>query len=383
MQEHLVSNLQTLFYKRNAKRKRESSYDVTGGNNDFILIEPGETKTFSKISGPSIITHFWCTIGNCDPTSKNNSIGHEEYNVRKTVLKIFWDDEENPSVQAPLGDFFGLGHGITKNYVSQPLQMSPEDGHGFNCWFPMPFRKSATFTLTNDCNTKMRLYFYIDYEAVPQLPEDVLYFHALWHRELPTKGIPHDARATHADWIFGSEKDKNLTGEGNYVILDAEGSGHYVGCNLNVHNLNTSLLWDWPGEGDDMIFIDGEKWPPSLHGTGMEDYFNLGWSPTQVQCAPWQGAILAGDHHFKGKYAFYRYHVQDPIIFEKSIKVTVEHGHNNLRSDDYSSTAYWYQTEPHLPHAEILPVEQRLPVDENQLWWTGRVETAENTAIIK
>ena len=257
--------------------------------------------------------------------------------------------------------------------------MSPEDGHGFNCWFPMPFRKDATFVLTNECNTTMRYYFYIDYEEVPALPEDALYFHARWNREFPTQGVSESEKKNHANWIFGGPEDKNTTGEGNYVILEAEGEGHYVGCNLNIHNLNPSMLWDWPGEGDDMIFIDGEAWPPSLHGTGAEDYFNSAWSPTQEQCAPWHGIILAADHHFKGKYAFYRYHVQDPIPFRKSIKVTIEHGHNNLRTDDYSSTAYWYQAEPHKAFAPILPVDQRLPVDEHLFWWTGEVKCSKNT----
>lgn len=383
MGDYHVSELNTLFRKRNGKRRRVSSYDVTGGNDDFLILQPGETRTFACLEGPGVITHFWCTMGNCDPASESGAMGHEEFNVRKTVLKIFWDGEENPSVQAPIGDFFGMGHGITRNFSSQPLQMSPQDGHAFNCWFPMPFRKEAKFVLTNECNTVMRYYFYLDYEAVPQLPEDTLYFHAVWNREFPTEGVPKEERATHADWIFGGPQDKNTTGDGNYVILEAEGSGHYVGCNLNIHNLNMSMLWDWPGEGDDMIFIDGEKWPCSLHGTGTEDYFNTCWSPTETQCTPWHGIILAADEHYKGRYTFYRYHVQDPVMFEKSIKVTMEHGHNNLRSDDYSSTAYWYQQEPHKPLPEILPVDRRLPVDEHLMWWTGKIRHCENRALIK
>ena len=383
MEAYRVCELNTLFRKRNVQRKRESSYDITGGNDDFIIVEPGQTVTFANIAGPAVITHFWCTMGNCDPASESGAIGHEEFNVRKVVLKVFWDGEENPSIQAPIGDFFGLGHGITKNFTSQPLQMSPQDGHAFNCWFPMPFRKGARFELTNECKTTLRYYFYLDYEKVAELPEDTLYFHAAWNREFPTEGVPKEERASHKEWIFGGEQDKNVTGDGNYVILEAEGSGHYVGCNLNIHNLNPSMLWDWPGEGDDMIFIDGEKWPPSLHGTGTEDYVNTAWSPTEEHCDPWHGIILAANEQYKGKYSFYRYHVQDPIVFEKSIKVTIEHGHNNLRSDDYSSTAYWYQQEPHKPQAELLPVDQRMPVDENLMWWTGEIRCAANKGTIK
>lgn len=377
--EYTTANLQNIYRKRTGKRMRLSSYDRTGGNDDFICISPGDTVTFAAITGTAVITHFWCTLGNIPTGNTDGSIGHEQFNVRKVVLKAYWDNEINPSVQAPLGDFFGMGHGITKNFVSEPLQMSPEDGHGLNCWFPMPFHQQARFTITNDCQTTLRFYFYLDYELVPSLPEDTLYFHAIWNRECPTTGITPADRSSHKEWTFGGPKDKNTTGDGNYIILDTEGNGHYVGCNINIHNLNPSVLWDWFGEGDDMIFIDGEPWPPTLHGTGTEDYINCAWSPTQEQCAPWHGIILSGDKLYKGKITYYRYHIQDPIIFNNSIKVTIEHGHNNMRSDDWSSTAYWYQTEPHKPHKEILPVEKRLPISESEFWWSGTIEYEKNT----
>jgi hypothetical protein len=118
-----------------------------------------------------------------------------------------------------------------------------------------------------------------------------------------------------------------------------------------------------------MIFIDGEKWPPSLHGTGTEDYVNMGRCPQQEYSAPYHGLILGGRDNWKGKISYYRYHIQDPITFEKSIRVTIEHGHANHRSDDWSSTAYWYQTEPHAPFAKILAVKERLPVEEETLLW--------------
>lgn len=157
---------------------------------------------------------------------------------------------------------------------------------------------------------------------------------------------------------------KNTTGDGNYVILEAHGKGHYVGCNLNIHNLRETREWNWYGEGDDMIFIDGEPWPPSLHGTGTEDYFNTAWCPQQEVCTPYHGIILGGGPNWSGKISVYRYHIQDPVMFDESIKVTIEHGHNNHRSDDLSSTAYWYQSEPHLPFAPLPKVKDRMPLPD-------------------
>ena len=174
--------------------------------------------------------------------------------------------------------------------------------------------------------------------------------------------------ASHNDWCFSG---KNTTGEGNYVILEAEGRGHYCGCNLNIHNLSDSALWNWPGEGDDMIFIDDEK-TPSLHGTGTEDYVNMAWCPQQEYSAPYHGIILGGKDNWMGKITYYRYHIQDPVMFEKSIRVTIEHGHNNNRSDDWSSTAYWYQTEPHKPMPPLPPKEDRLPLADEAVIWGNR-----------
>lgn len=282
----------------------------------------------------------------------------EQALYRKVVLRMFWDGEKNPSVQAPIGDFFGMGHGITKNYWSAPLAMSPENGQALNSFFAMPFGLSARIQI--ECNTErpIKLYFYVDYELYDRESETPLRFHAIWRREI-TKGIPDNI--SNALYEFGGE---NRTGDQNYVLLDAVGKGHYVGCNLNIHNLRATREWNWYGEGDDMIFIDGESWPPSLHGTGMEDYFNTAWCPQQEYCSPYHGIVLGGGPNWSGKISVYRFHIEDPIMFEKSIRVTIEHGHNNHRSDDYSSTAYWYQTEPHKDHPLILPVDQRLPLPD-------------------
>lgn len=359
------ADLSSLAIMRDNKRRRVSSYDRSGGNDDRIYIKPGETRTFAELEGAGYITHIWMTYGNDGVKDEQ-----EEFNLRKIYLQFYWDGEENPSVQAPLGDFFGMGHGVSRNFVSEPLQMSPQDGRSLNCWFVMPFSNGAKLTITNECQSTLMLYFYIDYEQHESIPEDMLRFHAKWHRECPTEGMDEKSCETHNAWCFGG---KNTSGDGNYTILEAKGRGHYVGCNLNIHNLCTSTLWDWPGEGDDMIFVDGEKWPPNLHGTGTEDYVNMAWCPKQEYNAPYHGLILGTDDNWKGKTTYYRYHVRDPITFEKEIRVTIEHGHNNNRSDDYSSTAYWYQTEPHMLFEPILPVEQRMPIDERELLWTGQV----------
>jgi hypothetical protein len=207
------------------------------------------------------------------------------------------------------------------------------------------------------------LYYYIDYEELPELPQDTGRFHAQWRRQNPTDGISDHAMTGHTYNHAG----RNLTGEGNYVILEAEGRGHYVGCHLDVDNLRhppypatTYRETNWFGEGDDMIFIDDDVWPPSLHGTGTEDYFNMAWGFERPYSAPFFGVTLTGEEGETGKISAYRWHILDPVRFEKRIRVTIEHGNANWRSDDYSSTAYWYQVEPHKPFG-IMPMRERLP----------------------
>lgn len=349
------ASLPTLAFAREGKRMRASSYDRNGGNDDRIYIPSGGSSVIADMDKPGIITHIWVTITTVvTPTEKNY--------LRKIILRMYWDGEETPSVEAPIGDFFGMGHAQSRNFVSQPLQMGPEDGKGFNCWFPMPYEK-ARIEVANECDSTIKLYYYVDYEQHEVLPDGLLRFHALWHRENPTGGIS-DSGMENKEYCFGGQ---NTDGTGNYVLMEAEGRGHYVGCNLNIHNLRDTSRWDWPGEGDDMIFIDGEPWPPRLHGTGTEDYFNMAWCPTQEHNAPWHGIILPGLDNWKGYITYYRYHIQDPVMFDRSIRVTMEHGHDNRRSDDWSSTAYWYQTEPHKPFPPFPVCEARLPIEEEVL----------------
>ncbi|GFP22617.1 hypothetical protein HKBW3S44_00850 [Candidatus Hakubella thermalkaliphila] len=327
--------------------KRVSSWDRTGGNDDRLHIPPSDTAELADISGCGCIKHIWVTIACEEPNY-----------LRKIILRMWWDGEEHASVEVPLGDFFGIGHAQTRNFASLPLQMSPQDGKGFNCFFPMPFASGARMVVTSECSSEEVLfYYYIDYHAYKQPLEGMGRFHAQWRRQNPCDGIS-DEGMTNEEFEFGGE---NTTGEGNYVILEAEGQGHYVGCNLNIHNLRLTDAWNWYGEGDDMIFIDGEPFPPSLHGTGTEDYFNTSWCPCEVYTAPYHGITMPGGDNWSGKISLYRFHIEDPIVFQKSIRVTIEHGHANRRSDDYSSTAYWYQAEPHLKFPLLPRVEERLP----------------------
>lgn len=356
------NSLDTLFQLKNCKSKRISSHDKLGGNKDWIDIAPGETRIFAEIDETAIIRHLWCTVGTSDPLY-----------ARKTVLRMYWDDETAPSVEAPLGDFFGIGHGLIKNFVSEPLMMSPQGGKGFNCFFPMPFKTSARLELTNECKSAVSLYFYVDYETYDDLNGDVGYFHAQWRREQDTQGWADPGvniltrkanKPGYPDWFPEAWLTPNLDGKDNYVILEAAGRGHYVGCNLNI-DCTEMQANDWYGEGDDMIFIDGDSYP-TIVGTGTEDYFNTAFGPSEEYNAPWHGiTVNQGDAewHWRGKNAMYRFHIKDPIRFSSSIRVTIEHGHANKLSHDYSSTAYWYQTEPHKPFATLPPAALRLPKD--------------------
>jgi hypothetical protein len=345
-----MTSLGQLPFLRNYRSRRASSYDVTGGNRDWWEIASGETKTLMAEELPGCIRHIWMTVGGDDTFP------------RKLVLRMFWDGEESPSVEVPLGDFFGIGHGVFKNFWSLPLQMSPDDGRGFNCWFPMPF-DSARIELTNEGELPVNVYFYLDYEQYPEkLGRNVARFHAQWRREFKTDGWLFEK--VNNDNVFEIwDRRPNVTGDDNYVILEATGSGVYVGCNLNIDVFEPQAN-DWYGEGDDMIFVDGEPWPPKLHGTGTEDYFNTAFGPRTEFNTPYHGITLYSgtpEWPWSGKNSMYRFHVEDPIRFRESIRVTIEHGHANDLSNDYSSTAYWYQTEPHGPFPALLPLALRLP----------------------
>lgn len=312
--------LSKLGQHQNFRSKRISSYDRTGGNRDRLTIEPGETAVLAKIKGPAAIHHIWVTIS------------AEPFYGRKLILKMFWDGEESPSVEVPVGDFFGVGHGLNRNFSSLPINCSSH-GRARNCYWYMPFLKSTRITVTNEGTRRVgAFYYYIDYRELEELPVKTPYFHAQYRQEIPCE----DGK--------------------NYLILDAAGHGHYVGCILSI--LQRAMGW-W-GEGDDMIYIDGEK-TPSLYGTGSEDYFSDAWGMREDE-NPFYGCPLQEpDFQTGSKATVYRFHIPDPLPFKKSIRVTIEHGHANNRSDYFSSVAYWYQSEPHRPFPPLPPVKERLP----------------------
>jgi hypothetical protein len=274
--------------------------------------------------------------------------------LKALVLRMYWDEEKSPSVESPLGDFFGLGLGDYLVYESAPLNVAPN--RALNSYFPMPFQKHARITLTNEGSKDVpAFYFNIDYRAYPRpLPGDSLYFHAQYRQASPNHGWTNEWQ-TNGDRIV--EDKKNLDGAGNYVWMEAQGRGHFVGVTMSV--LQNQDAW-W-GEGDDMFFVDGES-TPSINGTGSEDYF-LGafdFGDKAFSFAQF-GAPLKGEERAGSRSSVYRFHLDSPITFTKSLRATIEHGHANARSDNYFSVAYWYQTEPHAAFPTLPKLEDRLP----------------------
>ena len=312
--------------------KRSSSYDRTGGNADARQVAPGDTITVLDEAGPGQISHIWFTIAD-----------KEEKHLKKIVLRIYWDGESAPSVEAPIGDFFGLGNGDYFLYQSTPLAVGADKA--LNCFFPMPFRKHARVTVTNQGKEPIdALYWNIDWRKLAQpVPATAGYFHAQYRQATPNAAIP-DAKV-------------NLDGKNNYVWMEATGRGHFVGVTMSV----TENSDGWWGEGDDMFFIDGEKLP-SINGTGSEDYFLGAWDFGGKPFAYGLfGAPVVGPEKKGSKWSLYRFHLDSPIPFTKSLRATIEHGHANDRGDNFSSVAYWYQSEPHAAFPLLPTVEARLP----------------------
>jgi hypothetical protein len=312
--------------------KRISSYDRSGGNDDSRPLAAGETLTLLEEAGPGEISHVWMTIAS-----------EERFHLKKMVLRMYWDGESSPSVEAPVGDFFGLGLGEYFLYQSAPLSVGGDKA--LNCFFPMPFQKHARITLTNEGKQRAdAVYWNIDLRAFKaELPVDTLYFHAEYRQATPNAALP------------GSKT--NLDGKSNYVWMEASGRGHFAGVAMSVVENQDG----WWGEGDDMFFIDGEKLP-SINGTGSEDYFlgawDFGGKPFAYALfgAPVVGAELQG-----GRWTVYRFHLDSPIPFSKSLRATIEHGHANDRGDNFYSVAYWYQSEPHGVFPVLPTVESRIP----------------------
>jgi hypothetical protein len=255
--------------------------------------------------------------------------------LRTLLLRMFWDGESSPSVECPIGDFFGVGFA---QYVSHTSLLIGETSGGFWSYFPMPFAKSARVEIENQGKIPcIKLFYRLEYRKLDKLEGDLGYFHAQWRRENPTTdGQP-------------------------YTILEAVGRGQFVGCVLNMQGLRPKKLGFL--EGNEMVWLDGES-EPSWIGTGTEDYFLGGWYFDRGPFSAPYHALTIKDVE-RARISAYRLHVPDAMPFRRSIKVAIEHGRKNAFPADYSSVAYWYQTEPHSAAYSVPGAEKRL-VDDYQ-----------------
>ena len=333
----------------NVKNKRVSSADETGGSGDRIPdIQPGDKVTIFDVKGSGIINHIWITIA---PMRINRN---------DIILRMYWDGNDFPSVESPIGPFFGQGWDESYNFSSLPLAAGPSSGTGLVSYFAMPFAKGARIEIENQTERVISaFFFYVDYLETPKLGNDVGRFHAWYNHEL-TEAYPEGE----AEWGLFAPQHLNKDGKDNYVFADIKGKGHFVGINYYVH-CPTPM---WYGEGDDMWFIDGESLP-SLIGTGTEDFFNTSWSPKEKYEHPYYGyPRVNNDVGWLGRTHVYRFFITDPIYFDKSLKATIEHGGSNNLTLDIGTVAYWYQSEaaplPPAPSKELRKPKPMIgPVD--------------------
>ena len=316
--------------ERNVANARHAARDLGQGwkVNPFIIINPEETFTLAEIEESGCIQHIWMT-----PTG----------NWRYSILRVYWDDEKEPSVECPVGDFFGMGWGEYAHLNSLAVCVNP--GSAFNCYWQMPFRKKCKITMENLADTPMRLYYQIDY-CLTEVPEDAGYFHAQFRRTNP---VPY--------------KDV-------YTIVDGiKGKGHYVGTYM-AWQVNNNRWW---GEGEIKFFMDGDKQFPTICGTGTEDYFcgtyNFDRGGKYIEFStPYAGLhqVIRPDGTYRAnqRFGMYRWHITDPIRFEKDLKVTIQG--LGWRADrrylaqrsDISSVAFWYQQEPHKIFPKLLSKDE-------------------------
>lgn len=341
--------------KDGLRSKRISSYDKSGNNRDHLSnIEPGETRTIAEIDGAGIINHIWITIAPGPDRLKRNDI----------IIRMYWDGNTYPSVESPIGPFFGQGWNEQYNYASLPLSSGPGNGTGLSSYFSMPFAKGAKIEIENQSDIKIDcFYFYVDYYETKKLSKDMGRFHA-WYNHKLTEALPQGEN----EWGLIAPQGENKTGERNYVFADIKGKGHFVGINYYVH-CPTPM---WYGEGDDMWFIDGET-IPSLIGTGTEDFFNTSWCPKEKFSHPYFGyPRVNNDIGWLGRTHVYRFFIDDPVYFETSLKATIESGHENNLTLDLATVAYWYQSEasilPPAPTKEMRKEKPFIGVDEIHRW---------------
>jgi len=297
----------------------------------YVRIQPGETFEMANIDGPGAIQQIWMT-----PT------GHWRF----SILRIYWDDQEQPSVECPVGDFFACGWQRYAQVTSLPICVNP--GSAFNCYWEMPFRKKCRITMTNIAAEQMVLYYQINY-TLTDVPEDAAYFHAQYRRKNP---LPYKEE---------------------YTIIDGiKGQGQYVGTYMAWQVNNTG----WWGEGEIKFYLDGDKEFPTICGTGTEDYFcgsyNFDREGRYTEfTTPYAGLPQVirpdGTYQSQTRFGLYRWHIMDPVRFEQDLKVTIQAlgwrsgGRYLPNQDDISSVAFWYQTLPTAPFP-TLPDKDYLEV---------------------
>ncbi|OGJ91374.1 MAG: hypothetical protein A2268_07910 [Candidatus Raymondbacteria bacterium RifOxyA12_full_50_37] len=290
-----------------------------------IDIPASATVTLMDIDGPGCIQHIWITVA--------------EKFYRDLIVRIYWDNEKEPSVECPLGDLFCNGFKKRVNILALPINVNPSGG--FNCYFPMPFRKHARMTIENLSPADAGGFFYAINYALTEIADDEAYFHAQFRRTNP---LPYMQ---------------------DYTIVDGlQGRGHYVGTYMAWQQNNEG----WWGEGEIKFFIDGDSEFPTICGTGTEDYFGGAWCFQDTFSAPFLGYPLGVKEGVAGaRHGLYRFHIMDPIRFKQDLKVTMQaigwrsEGRYLPLQDDIASVAYWYQTEPHkrfpkLPDRNYLEV---------------------------
>ncbi len=335
--------------------RSSSNHPDPNSNWDNKPLPPGETMVLADLKGAGAITHMWITID------------AKEYAWPRLLrLRIHWDGSPFPSVDAPLGDFFGTGLGLERNIISLPVRNSA-DGRSLNCYWPMPFREGARVTVTNEGKQPVGLfYWHVDWRQYDAIPADAAYFHAHYRQALPAP-----------------------PGK-NYVIADLKGAGHYIGTVLSVVQNRTG----WFGEGDDMWYVDGET-KASLEGTGTEDYFNDAWG-FREGTGPYYGITVADGQGVGARSSAYRWHVPDPVPFKKSLRLEIEHKgwtfHDETdgsvrspfeeRADLFSSVAFWYQKAlsplPDVPSGyERLPYGNAVVLEAEDLFSGVRAKDGE------
>ncbi len=296
-----------------------------------ITVKAGETVELADIEGSGVIQHIWITV--------------TERAYRNCILRMYWDGEETPSIEVPLGDFFCHGHDIRHTVVSMPITVNPSGG--FNSYWPMPFKSGARITVENQWHQDIGGFFYQVTWTETDVPDDAGRLHAQWRRAVTTLENP------------------------DYTIVDGiKGQGHYVGTVLS----KTQSSNGWWGEGEIKFFMDGDGEFPTICGTGTEDYFGGAWNfwgpdgMEKVYNTPFLGLpFVRHEPNTVPAADLYRWHIMDPVRFESDLKVTLQalgwwpNGKFEPLRDDFSSVALWYQREPHAQFPEILPVHLRWP----------------------